>query len=652
LGFVSSDAAVVMNLFYLLTFPLTALSAFLCLRLLRVSGGVAVVCSLLYSLLPYHFYRGELNLFLSAYYCVPLAAYLVISVLAGTPLFVRRASSRTSRVLAYASGRSVLTIASCLVIGSTGIYYAAFALALLAAATVLAFVARRTGQPVVTGSVVMAVIALTVALNLAPTIWYEREHGDSKASLIRSPQDTERFSLVPVNLILPREDYRIGVLAERKRRYVSSTLLQSERGQSLGLVATVGLLWLLAVVLLSSLRPGWRLPDRVTRSSAVSVLVAILLGAVGGASTLVAYLVTPDLRAWNRISIFIAFFALVGVALLLERARRRLGATSRGRAAFAALLGAVLVVGALDQTSDRDVPAYGAVQHEYRQDAAFVRAIENALPRGASVFELPYVPFPEAGDIAPMADYDLVRGYLHSRHLRWSFGAMKGRPEDWSAALNGRDLALVVPAVTASGFDGIYVDRALYGDESRAAEKELRRVLHSAPLVSPSGRQLFFDLQGYAARLRAEYGNSELEALRTATLHPILVEDGGGLSALARVGGKTWRDGGANAQLRLVNPLSHPRRVELAARLERPSGNPADVTVSFPDGTSTSTTATSSGTPLRHALELAPGTNVIRFTVDTPPPAQPNQPPLPWFRLADVTVTDAAFAPVLSDRAP
>ena len=29
-----------------------------------------------------------------------------------------------------------------------------------------------------------------------------------------------------------------------------------------------------------------------------------------------------------------------------------------------------------------------------------------------------------------MVDYDQVRPYLHSDDLRWSYGAMKGRPED------------------------------------------------------------------------------------------------------------------------------------------------------------------------------------------------------------------------------
>ena len=54
---------------------------------------------------------------------------------------------------------------------------------------------------------------------------------------------------------------------------------------------------------------------------------------------------------------------------------------------------------------------------------------------GAMVFQLPYRRFPETQPLARMADYDLMRGYLHSDDLRWSYGFMKGRPGDPSPAL-------------------------------------------------------------------------------------------------------------------------------------------------------------------------------------------------------------------------
>ena len=60
----------------------------------------------------------------------------------------------------------------------------------------------------------------------------------------------------------------------------------------------------------------------------------------------------------------------------------------------AGLLLVVLAVGVLDQTSTAYKPPYAALEAEYRSDGDFVAAIEERLPAGAMVFQLPYHPFP------------------------------------------------------------------------------------------------------------------------------------------------------------------------------------------------------------------------------------------------------------------
>jgi hypothetical protein len=114
IGLFTSDAAVVINVFFLLTFPLVGLAAYLVLRRLTVSVPVSIVCSILYTLMPYHFWRGELHLVLSAYYVVPIGAYLVLAVLGDRPLWGRWRLTLT-------------TLALCAVIAfaSAGYYYAA-----------------------------------------------------------------------------------------------------------------------------------------------------------------------------------------------------------------------------------------------------------------------------------------------------------------------------------------------------------------------------------------------------------------------------------------------------------------------------------------------------------------------------------------------
>src|SRR6202011_5232051 len=137
----SGNPAVVLNLFYLLTYPLDAVAAFWAMRRLGAPRGVAAVCSVLFAMLPYHFWRGDSHLFLSAYYSLPLAAYLFISVLSGRPLFSRRASAGRGP-LQFLSRTTVETTLLCVIIASGGLYYAVFALTLMAAGTLLALLAR------------------------------------------------------------------------------------------------------------------------------------------------------------------------------------------------------------------------------------------------------------------------------------------------------------------------------------------------------------------------------------------------------------------------------------------------------------------------------------------------------------------------------
>ena len=92
----------------------------------------------------------------------------------------------------------------------------------------------------------------------------------------------------------------------------------------MGVVATIGFLWLLVVALLTLVASARRMAiDERFRHASAATVIAFLLATVGGISTLINYWVTPQLRAWNRISVFIAFFSFVAVALLLDRLGRR-----------------------------------------------------------------------------------------------------------------------------------------------------------------------------------------------------------------------------------------------------------------------------------------------------------------------------------------
>lgn len=504
IGIPVGNPAEVDNLFFLLCFPLIALSGYVGLRAVGISRGASVVCAVLFTLLPYHFFDAESHIFQGAYFTVPLGCFLVIAVLSDKALFGRSATRRgVGRYLTWRSGATVL---ACVVMGSSDNYYAAFTAALVLLAAAFTFLANRSFRALATGGTVAALVLATVALNGLPTLIYRSQHGGNPVVGQRKPKESDVFALSLADLVLPIANNRIEPLAHLARKYQTTATAPMGEGHSasLGLIGTLGLVGLAIVFVARALRADrLRFADPRYAYAALGASLAFLIGTVGGLGTLFAYVASPQLRAWNRISVFIAFFALMGAGLMLDALRRHIGSgTPRRRWGYAACLAAVLVVGVLDQTGTSMVPPYKREAAEYLTDAHFVEAIQRQLPAGASVFQLPYVPFPENPPVHRMEDYAELIGYVHSTSLRWSYGQLKGPPSKWEAAVVRRPPARMLAELSALGFDGIYLDTFGYPHRGAALIPELSRVLGVKPLVSSDGRLYFFDMALYNRRLR------------------------------------------------------------------------------------------------------------------------------------------------------
>src|SRR5262249_44470361 len=156
---------------------------------------------------------------------------------------------------------------------------------------------------------------------------------------------------------LPATGHRIPLLRRTKDVYNGQgyPLINENDTVSLGLVGSAGFLGLLAVMLL---RGRCHTEPQLADGLAILNLAAILLGSVGGFGPLATFLGLTWIRGYNRISVYIAFFALFAVALVLQQAVRRWAGSDRGKMALAGLLALLLVGGILDQTNIRQLGAY------------------------------------------------------------------------------------------------------------------------------------------------------------------------------------------------------------------------------------------------------------------------------------------------------
>jgi phosphoglycerol transferase len=530
LGFFLRDAVLTMNVYYLLTFVAVSLAAWFVLRRLGVSRLVAAVVAILYSFLPYHFARGEAHLLLSGYFMVPIATLLILQVLSDDPPFTARRDSPQSRWrLALWSRRALPWLLACAALGSTGPYYAFFAVLLLAAAVGVDLVARRSWRRAASGAVAAGVVLVVLLLNLSPSFLYWASHGLNRKAIPRGISETEVNGLRISQLVMPRIDHRISALADAQRKSDRfSPVATSERGQQLGLIGAIGFVGLLVFTLSRLLRrrsahesrgpPPLGTRAEIGKRLGLLTIVAVVVATVSGIALIISALGVRYIRSYNRISVFIAFFALIAVAFALDWVVARVPRW-HGRAVVAATVCvAVLAVGVFDQTSSADVPDYKALERAWNSDDVFMHGIERDLGKGAAVFEMPYVFFPEAGSIVGTGPYDQVRGWLHADSLHWSWGSVRGRDGDWQAALVRLPAPAALDALTAVGFTGLMIDRAGYEDHGERIEAEYTRTIGREPRVSPNGRLVFYDLRAWARDLHARLTAAQIDALRRTAL--------------------------------------------------------------------------------------------------------------------------------------
>ena len=487
----------VLNVYYLLTFPLAAASALFVFRRFRVPRAPAVVGGLLFAFLPYHFIRGEEHLFLASYFLVPLAILAVLWVyLEGGPI-VQRDATENAPKFQLDRMRALALGVICLLLGCGGVYYAFFTCYLLLVSGVGAALWRKRLYPLGYSTAAVALVCVGVLANLAPTIAYRLAHGPNPEAVVRDPAQAEIFGLKLAQLVLPVSGHRLAAFAALKARYDTSlaSLVNENTSSAIGIIAAVGFLVLTSGFLWRRASERPQLWDGLV----VSNLAAVLLATFGGFGTLFGFLASPWIRGYNRMSVFIAFLALFAVVLGLGKLDR-MARSVAARLVFIAALGAVLIVGVMDQTTTHFVPNYALIRQLYKQDAEFIQRVEASLPSGAMVFQLPYSLFPEPMNVHEMQWYDPLRGYLHSKNLRWSYGATcAGRyGYIWQARVADEAPREMVQTLAAAGFSGITIDRTGYPDAARRLEADLAKLLDLQPELSQDKRFVFFNLTRYA----------------------------------------------------------------------------------------------------------------------------------------------------------
>ena len=469
-GLFTKDTGVVFNLYVLVIPFANALAGYAVFRMTGMRRWLAFAFGVTFGLCPYVQQRLAGHMMLAAVEFVPFSVLLCFWC-AEDPAFGRPGKGflrnpRNWLALAFAWG-----------IANNGAAYYPYFTCFFLCVTALCLILRdrrlSAGTPcfLTIGEIVLWMIPdfFPMVLGMIAGVGSTLTNG-----VYRSPIGADIYSLRISSLLLSPNGYGCDKLARWFQRYFH--LLATDEGpmyneNAYGYLGIVGVIAFLALLALLFRNHDWRagreavprLSDRLWLLGRLNV-AALLLASIASFGGLIGIFLR-FIRGYNRISPYIAFFALLAAGLWAEWFLRN--HRGRGKALFTAVLAVVLAYSYWEQQGLFN-PKYEEVQTTWYQDAAFMEEVEQAAGEDAVVFQLPYMKNFENGSLNNMWDYTLLRGPLHSDTLRFSYGAGYGTENDvWYKETSELEPEAMVAELRAQGVAGIYLDLDGYAAEDQ-----------------------------------------------------------------------------------------------------------------------------------------------------------------------------------------
>ncbi len=510
----TGDYASTMNLFLIITYPLTALLAWYVFMKLGLSRFASFAGAVLYAFIPYHYLKGQIHILLAAYYMIPPALLVVMRVYSGELNFF---SSTHAALSAETRNMRISGLVIAVLVSLTGIYYSFFACFFFIVAGAGRSFTEHKITPFLTSLLLSAVITVGLAASLSPSFTYIMRNGYNPDATHRVFHDADLYSLKITKLLLPVNGHRVQFMANIKEQYnrESSFIYRAPDHESdcstLGLLGGAGFIVSLAALLFFVDGPCSKPVHARLRQQGSLNVAAVLLAISAGFSSFVAPLVNFRIRSYSRISIFIAFFSIYAFMIIADhlyeeymkdRWRTSLRLAGRNipvnisKILATAAVSILLLAGIYDQTGPSAIPNYAATKKAYKSDGRFVAEAEGILPRGTMIFQLPYLQFPEiATPPHRLLNFEYFKYYLHSKSLSWSYGAVNGRDSAaWQKRVSGLETGEMVREIKRSGFRAICISRNGYPDGGADIIRQIRQYTASQPIISPDGSAVIIQI--------------------------------------------------------------------------------------------------------------------------------------------------------------
>lgn len=503
LSLFTSEPGYLLNSFWLLTLVFSAWSATYAAHQLGLSRGLSFVSGVLYGFLPFALLRNVAHMNL-VYYLVPLISLLVI-VVACRGVGIRNAKQA-----------SIVGLIGCTLQGFDYAYYSFFAVLLFGIATLIAYKRGDGFKQIRLPLLASVIITIATTINMIPTMQSWHKHGSPPDMNYKSAAEAEYYGAKLRRMLLPHQNNVIRPLAKIAEKDIAANFPNENENSTarLGLYGAFGLLLMIVV----SLRRG--ISGEVSQPMAAITslgLATLLIITVGGFGAVINLITVPDIRCYNRFSVYLSFFAIAATGLWLQW---KFGSGSpRWKTAGYFIVGGFAALSLYDQLLDTThLIAYQ--QNDTRranEEKMAVARLEEILSPGTSLLELPFTSFPAGTTINKMEIYDPARPYLWSHHLKWSWPSFSQRHRAWQTKMSNLKGGDLIKAAIFSGFGAIWIDRFAYLDDGRELISSLT-LGKVRPLDIGSSRFVVLDLRDAAAELKASMPEAKFAQHASALL--------------------------------------------------------------------------------------------------------------------------------------
>lgn len=439
------------NMLIVLSFPLIAALAYLALRLAGLNGPVAIALAVAFTMIPFHFGRALGHTYLAVFYGA--VAGVILAQLIGTGrmsrLLSRRRQSKKQFVVNVVAITALITVTAW-----SGVYYSVFGLILMTTAWLWYLTQTKNVRKLALAAVPILSTAFLSIVGFIPALIALRNNPPYLSLGERLPFESVTFAGNLAVAILPAPISQLSFLSfynvnvseafNSAPNFESNTLTNS--GTWITFASLLFVLW----ALLTRYRARLGLLLTLT-------FVALLFFVPWGFNYLFAAIVTPQIRAWNRlVPILLLLVILLAAAVLSQfRSIHKVGI---------ALSIAVMIIGitAIEsvwpfrETYARDSEVGSRISQSAQE---YAKSIDLVLPQNCGVLQLPYMVYPENAPILRMNDYDHFWPSLVSTNKSWSYGAVKNtKASAWMASLPEIPTPADIDILGSAGFCGIHLD--------------------------------------------------------------------------------------------------------------------------------------------------------------------------------------------------